>query len=146
MFKTILVPLDLNSEESWRKPLPLAVEMARASGGTLHFTTVVPDYGAALVQSHFPKDFERTSLDQARDEMEKLVAENVPDDVTFELHLEHGAIRTHVLARAKEVGADLILMASQQPDQFREFLVGSHADWIVRHSPISVFVVRGETG
>jgi nucleotide-binding universal stress UspA family protein len=144
MFKTILVPIDLNHEESWKKTVPLAIEMARSSGGTLHFTTVVPDYGAALVQDYFPKDFERNSLDHAEREMEKLVESIVPDNVTYQLHLEHGSIRTHVLARAQEIAADLIVMASHPPDQLREFLVGSHADWIVRHAPISVLVVRGD--
>lgn len=143
MFKTILVPVDLSHEESWRRALPLAVEMAEASGGTLHVTTVVPDFGAALVQDFFPKDFERNSLDHAEAALERLVAEVVPETVRCELHLEHGAIRTHVLTRAREVSADLIVMASHPPDQLREFLVGSHADWIVRHAPVSVLVVRG---
>jgi nucleotide-binding universal stress UspA family protein len=145
MFKTILVPIDLNHEDSWRVSVPLATEMVRASGGTLHFTTVVPDYGAALVQDYFPKDFERSSLAHAESEMERLFDDIMPDDVTYKLHLEHGSIRTHVLARAKDIDADLIVMASHPPDQLREFLVGSHADWIVRHAPISVLVVRGET-
>ena len=144
MFKTILVPIDLTHPESWQKSLPLAVEMVRTSGGTLHVTTVVPDYGAALVQDYFPKDFERNALDHAEREMEKLIENVVPDDVQCKLHLEHGSIRTHVLARAQEIAADLIVMASHPPDQLREFLVGSHADWIVRHAPISVLVVRGD--
>lgn len=144
MFKTILVPVDLSHEESWRTTLPMAAEMAQASGGTLHVTTVVPDFGAALVQDFFPKDFERTSLDHAEVALEKLVASVVPDSVSVKLHLEHGSIRTHVLGRAKAISADLIVMASHAPDQLREFLVGSHADWIVRHAPISVLVVRGD--
>jgi nucleotide-binding universal stress UspA family protein len=45
----------------------------------------------------------------------------------------------------QNTGADLIIMASHAPEQFREFLVGSHADWIVRHAPVSVFVVRSPT-
>lgn len=142
MFKTILVPVDLSHEKSWRTTLPLAVEMATASEGVLHVTAVVPDFGAAMVQDFFPKDFERTSLDHAKTALAEVVASAVPDTVRSELHLEHGSIRTHVLERAKAVSADLILMASQPPDQLREFLVGSHADWIVRHSPISVLVVR----
>jgi len=48
-----------------------------------------------------------------------------------------------VLETAEAVGADLIVMASHQPDEMRDFLVGSKADQVVQRSPVSVLVVRG---
>jgi nucleotide-binding universal stress UspA family protein len=142
MFKTILVPVDLNHEESWREALPVAVELARGWDAVLHVTAVVPDFGAAMVQGFFPPDFEAQALQRAEASLEKLVADTVPEGVRHELHLEHGSIRAHILDRVQRIGADLIVMASHPPDQIREFLVGSHADWIVRHAPISVLVLR----
>jgi nucleotide-binding universal stress UspA family protein len=142
MFKSILVPIDLNHEESWTLALPLAVKMAQQAGAALHVTAVVPDFGAAIVQNYFPADFEAKSLQHGEVELEKIVAKVVPADLACKIHLEHGSIRKRILDRVKSSGADLIIMASHPPDQFREFLVGSHADWIVRHAPVSVFVVR----
>ena len=142
MYSCILATVDLNHEASWRAALPAAAELARGSGAALHVTTVVPDFGSAIVASQFPPDFERKALQDAEARLEALVAEVLPDDLPRTLHLEHGSIRTHILERAKDVGADLIVIASHQPDHVRELLVGSHADWIVRHSPISVLVVR----
>lgn len=142
MYKRILVPVDLGHPDSWKSALPVAVALARAGEGKLHVTCVVPDFGAAMVQGFFPADFEKNALAHAEAELAKVVAEAVPPDVACELHLEHGSIRTHILARAEQTGADLIVMASHPPDQIREFLVGSHADWIVRRAPISVLVVR----
>jgi nucleotide-binding universal stress UspA family protein len=146
MFKSILVPVDLNHTESWQQALPAAVEMARSNGAALHITSVVPDFGAAIVQSYFPADFEKKALERAEVELERIVKDTVPADLKYELHLEHGSIRQHILDEAKRTGADLIVMAAHPPDQLREFLIGSHADWIVRHAPISVLVLRTPSG
>jgi nucleotide-binding universal stress UspA family protein len=142
MFKSILVPIDLNHEESWTQALPLAVRMAQEAGAALHVTSVVPDFGAAIVQSFFPADFEANALQRAEAELERIVAQVVPENLQCKVHLEHGSIRKHILDYVKRSGADLIIMASLPPDQVREFLVSSHVDWIVRHAPVSVFVVR----
>lgn len=146
MYKSILVPVDPDHEAGGKGALPVAVEMAQASGAALHVTSVVPDFGAAMVQGYFPEDFERKALDRAEAALEQLVAKLVPEGVDVHVHLEHGSIRQHVLDRAKSEGADLIVMASHAPDQIRELLIGSHADWMVRHSPISVLVVRNPQG
>lgn len=140
MFAKILAAIDPNHPESWKRVLPLAAEMAE--GAELHVVSVVPDFGAAMVQGYFPPDFERKALERGEADLEKIVAEALPADAGAKLHLEHGSIRTHVLKCAERIGADLIVMASHHPDQMREFLVGSHADWIVRHAPMSVLVVR----
>jgi nucleotide-binding universal stress UspA family protein len=122
--------------------LPLAVRLAQDAGAALHITAVVPDFGAAMVQGYFPANFETDALQHAETELERIVGGIVPSDMPRTLHLEHGSIREKVLKRAQACGADLIVLASHAPDQLREFLVGSYADWIVRHAPMSVFVVR----
>ena len=142
MFKNILLTVDLNQPATWRKALPLAVEMASAPGAKLHILSVVPGPGTPLVDSFFPKDFEEKALAKARSELEKLVAENVPDNVEVNQHLAFGTIHQKVLDLLEKIGCDLIVMASHAPDRVREFLVGSHADRVVRRSSVSVLVVR----
>lgn len=142
MFNNILLTVDLNEEASWSKALPQAIEMVRASGGTLHIMSAIPDLGMPLVDGFFPDNYEKQALSMAKTELEKLVAANVPDDVNIKQHLAFGKIHRKILATIEKTGCDLVIMASHAPDRVREFLVGSNADRVVRRSPVSVLIVR----
>lgn len=142
MFKNVLLTIDLNEEASWKKALPQAVELVRASGGQLHVVSVVPNMGTALVDTFFPPDFERNALGAAHDALSGLIAREVPKEVKVSLHLAFGHIHDKVLETLNALDCDLVVMASHHPDRVREFLVGSNADRIVRRSPVSVLVVR----
>ena len=125
-----------------RDALPQAVELARTSKGTLHIMSVVPDYGTPLVEGFFPADFEEKAVAKAAEELDKIVSDGVPPDVTVKQHLGYGDIHDQVLKAIHDTGCDLVVMASHAPDRVREFLVGSNADRVVRRSPVSVLVVR----
>ena len=47
MFKSILLPIDLSSAASWKKPLELAAELARNGGGMLPVMSVLREFGVA---------------------------------------------------------------------------------------------------
>ena len=76
------------------------------------------------------------------DALRQIIETEIPKDVDVQEHLSYGSIHEEVLAAIDKIGADLVVMASHAPDKIREFLVGSHADRIVRRSPVSVLVVR----
>ncbi|MEQ8729929.1 universal stress protein [Roseitalea porphyridii] len=143
MYTKILLAVDLNHDSSWKTALPTAMEMARGGGGPLHLLAIAPDFKMALVGSYFSKDFERDALKHLYAELEKFAATHVDKDLNVEIHIAQGAIASEVVRVAQEHSVDLIVMASHPPDEMREFLVGSNADRVVRHSPISVLVVRG---
>ncbi len=143
MYKNILLAVDLNHDSSWQASLPTAMEMARGGGGTLHLLAVAPDFGMAMVSGFFSKDFERDALQQLHGELQKFAETHVDKDLPNEIHIAQGAIATEIIRVAEEQGVDPIVMASHPPDEVREFLVGSNADRLVCHSPISVLVVRG---
>lgn len=142
MFNTVLLTLDLNTEASWKKALPQAVEMVRASKGKLHIMSVIPDMGTPLVEGFFPENYEEKAIAAASAALDKLVSEHVPADVSVKQHLAFGKIHRKVLKAIEETKCDVVVMASPKPDRVREFLVGSNADRIVRRSPVSVLVVR----
>lgn len=142
MFNCVLLTVDLNHAASWEKALPQAVELVRASNGTLHVMSVVPDTGSPLVDGFFPTDFETRALGAASAALDDLVAHHVPAGIKVQQHLAFGTLHTKVLNTIDEIGCDLVVMASHQPDRVREFLVGSNADRVVRRSPVSVLVVR----
>lgn len=142
MFNCVLLTVDLNHPASWKKALPQAVELVRASKSTLHIMSVVPDMGTPLVEGFFPDDFEKRAVKAASEALDNLVKTEVPDDIAVKQHLSFGQIHSQVLSTIDEIGCDLVVMGSHQPDRVREFLVGSNADRVVRRSPVSVLVVR----
>jgi nucleotide-binding universal stress UspA family protein len=142
MYKTILLTVDLNHAASWKAAIPEAVALARAFKSNLHVLTVVPDYGAPLVEGFFPTDFREKALTKAKAELDALLAAEVPADVGATDHIGYGVVHEEILHAADKIGADLVVMASHAPDKMREFLVGSQADRVVRRSPVSVLVVR----
>lgn len=141
MYKTILLAIDLNEPSSWEKALPVAVEQAAAGGGKLHVITVVPDFGMAIVGSFFPAGYEQTALAEADKALGAFVSENVPADVDIAYSVGHGTIYKEILATAKRIGADLIIMAAHRPEQ-SDYLIGPNAARVVRHASCSVLVLR----
>ncbi len=141
MYKTVLLPIDLNQESSWQKALPTAVEFCKTYSATLHVMNVVPDFGMSVVGSHFPEGFEQKALESARAELHKFVRQNVPDGLNVRHIVGHGAVYDEILRVAKEIEADLILLAASRPE-LKDFLLGPNAARVVRHFGGSVLVVR----
>jgi len=140
MFKTILLPIDLASEESWRRPLALAAGLARA-GGVLHVVTVLPDFGMSIVGSYFDKDFEARAVKDMTARLEGWMTENIPADVTAEAHVTHGSIYEEIMRAADRLGCDAIVIGAHRPE-LKDFLLGPNAARVVRHAKQSVLVVR----
>ncbi|SNS31302.1 universal stress protein [Tropicimonas sediminicola] len=141
MFANVLLPIDLNHPASWTKALPMAVKLC-GSEGTLHVLGIVHDLGSAMISSFLPADFEKRALQQMKEQLDTFCDENVPEGTSVVVHVEHGHVPEHLLHAAKQVGADLIVMASHPPDDLQTMLVGSNAEKVVRHASIPVMVVR----
>ena len=141
MFQRILVPVDVDHESSWRKPLPVAEHMAADYGAELHVMTVVPTYGTAMVGGFFPPDFEKKALALAETRLRELVQARAakPDAIT--IHIAHGTIYEQVLKAAKKLDCDVIVMSAHRPE-LRDYLLGPNAARVMRHARASVFVVR----
>jgi len=141
MYKSILLPVDLGHPSSWEKAAPVAVDLARQNGARIHVLTVVPDYGMPVVGSFFPQDFEKNALASSSEELQKLVARQIPDDLLAATHALHGTIYKEIIAVANARGCDLIVLASHRP-AMSDYLLGPNAARVVRHATQSVFVVR----
>lgn len=141
MFKTILLPIDIQIEASWKQALPVARQLL-AEGGTLHLLGVVHDVGNAWVASYLPSGYEKRALEEMKTQLGALVANELAGAGDIATHVGHGHVSEVILEMAKKIDADLIVMASEAPDELRNFLIGSHANQVVRHSPISVMILR----
>jgi nucleotide-binding universal stress UspA family protein len=140
MFRTILVPVDLDDTETSRPALDRAVAMAEASGGTLrviYVRSLVPTSFMEFVPPHFD------TAQQA--EAEKRLAAFVqglrlPKDRVSSV-VTMGGVYHDVLQEADKIRADLIVVGSHRPTT-ATYLIGSNAANIVRHARCSVLVVR----
>lgn len=142
MFKTILLPIDLGEESSWKKALPAALLHARSEGGSLTLVTVVPDFGESIVGTYFPTDFADKAVTKVEADLEAFRAAHVPGDVPSKAIVRAGSIYHEIITVAEEIGADLIVLASHRP-ALSDYLLGPNAARVVRHVRCSVLVVRG---
>jgi nucleotide-binding universal stress UspA family protein len=141
MYKDILLPIDLDQESSWRKALPLAVELGKSFGARLHIMTVVPDYRFHYVSQYFPPGYEEKMISAIDDRLRDFVGEHVPENVQVQLIVAHGSIYREIAIAAEDIGADLILMASHTPGA-ADFLIGPNAEKVLHHFKRSVLIVR----
>jgi nucleotide-binding universal stress UspA family protein len=142
MYKKILLPVDLNHEESWRAALPAATALCQAFGADLHVMTVVPSMGMALVGSFFPKDYEEKALAEADKALKAFLGDHLPEDVQGSSSVAHGTVYEEILKTAQSGGFDLVVMAAHRPE-LQDYLIGPNAARVVRHGKTSVLVVRG---
>jgi len=140
MAKTILMPIDLSDEASWKKSLVEALLLVR-DGGALHVVTVLPDFGLAQVSGFFGKDFEKKALHDMGVALSTWVNAHVPPGVDVHPHVLHGKIYDEILRAADKLGADVIVMGSHRPE-LKDYLLGPNAARVMRHARQSVYIVR----
>ncbi|GGH26641.1 universal stress protein UspA [Alsobacter metallidurans] len=140
MFKTILVPVDLSEVEVARPAIEKATALAGVSGGTVALVYVRSILPVTFME-YVPPSFDEEQQGDAEKRLAELAATlHVPGGaVTTAVRM--GAVYNEVLAEAKKIGADLIVVGSHRPGM-ATYLLGSNASTIVRHAESSVLVVR----
>jgi nucleotide-binding universal stress UspA family protein len=144
--RSILLATD-GSEEA-ELAVGVAVELANSSGSELHLVHVklVP------IPPPYPEVLDwREDLERAEREARELLDEQVrkvedAGGTVAGAHLREESPAEEIVALAKELGADLIVMGSRDRGRIRRALAGSVSDWVVRHAPCPVLVVRSHNG
>ena len=140
MFKQILVPVDLAELEVSRPALDKAVALAGITGAKVALVYVRSILPVTFME-YVPPSFDEEQQNQCEKEIAE-VAATVPmpkDKVSFNIRM--GSVYNEVLAEAKKIGADLIVVGSHRPGM-ATYLLGSNASTIVRHAECSVLVIR----
>lgn len=139
MFKTILVPVDIAHSERVKSSLAAASKLAVAHDSKLvllHVVEQLPGYVLAEV----PDGFRDSMKAGATAEIKKIAAaQELPD--TAQVLVREGHVYHTILSVARDVGADLIVIASHSP-VIADYLLGSVAARVVRHAHCSVLVLR----
>ncbi|MBO6782584.1 MAG: universal stress protein [Alphaproteobacteria bacterium] len=141
MYKQILLPVDLEDDDSWRRALPVAAEYAKAFDATLHVMTVVPDFGMSVVGSFFPKGFAEKAIAETGTRLHAFVDANIPDGIAVQHVVKHGRVYEEIIHSANELDVDLIVISAHHPDA-SDFLLGPNAARVARHAEQSVLIVR----
>lgn len=141
MYTSILFPIDLEHESSWKKALPVTKALAKSFGASVHLLTVVADVRTGLSAEFLPADFETKLVAKAKERLAAFISTHMSDVGKVEARVETGRPYKAIVATAEREGCDLILMASHQPEVL-DLLIGPNADHVVRQSRKSVLVVR----
>jgi nucleotide-binding universal stress UspA family protein len=140
----ILLAID-GSEEAELAALR-AVDLANATDSELHVVHVgvVPRF---LESYPGTLGYERRLYDQIEEESRQRLRElswrvKVVGGTVAGTHLRMGAVNLEVVALAKELQADLIVMGCRGHRGIRRAIEGSISDAVIRHAPCPVLVVR----
>ena len=139
MIRKILVPIDVSADDPGKEAIALAKELAAGHYAKIALLTVretVPGY----VMSELPSGFEEKIMADIAAKLKEIAAKNeIPDSA--ERLIRHGHPAQQILDTAKEIDADMIVIASHDPG-VADYFIGSVAARVVRHAHCSVLVVR----
>lgn len=138
-FNRILIPLDHSPFAE--QAIPYAVSIARAAGAAIDLVLV-----HRIDVTQLAADERAAALDEfAHDEVylkEQAARIARVAAVTTACTVARGGVSVAIAARAREVGADLIVMASHGRTGLRRLWLGSVADGVMRGAGIPVLLVR----
>jgi nucleotide-binding universal stress UspA family protein len=141
-FKKIVVPVDFSG--CGAKGLAYAKSIAEKFGSKLvlvhsvdlHYFSTTPEY----VLYDFPPLLAAAEK-AAQDQMRELVARSEQDGVAVKGSVESGHAGDQICRRAQDVGADLIVTSTHGRTGLKHVLLGSTAEYVVRHALCPVLVV-----
>lgn len=139
MYKRILVPVDLAHLDTMPKTLDTAIDMAKHYQASLCYVTVTNSTPGAA--AHNPKELadKLAAFAEEQGQAHGIQTEtHVLESVDTAVELDD-----KLLKAIKDTGADLVIMASHAPGLGDKLhLIRSNGAQIVKHSDVSVFVVR----
>jgi len=142
-FKVIVVPTDF-SDHSLRA-IPYAVSLAEKFNARLKVVFVsepalqVADVAWVGIDE---RSMSQEHLEEARRNLERIALEQVPTDVQVDAEVLSGDAVEAVIAYARDVNADLVVMATHGRSGLSHMLMGSVAEQIVRKAPCPVLTLK----
>ncbi|MCL7653201.1 universal stress protein UspF, partial [Klebsiella pneumoniae] len=119
MSRMILVPIDISDKEFTERIISHVESEARIDDAEVHFLTVIPSlpYYASLGMAYTA---ELPGMDELREGSETQLKEiakqfSIPED-RMHFHVAEGSPKDKILALAKSLPADLVIIASHRPD------------------------------
>lgn len=137
MYKTILVPIDVNHEDRAKEMIIAA--NAHTDKNTkiilLNVVEVVPTWAMSYLQANVMNENRKA----VETKLAEIVAKENVENAT--VIIRNGNPYRTILDMAEKEKVDLIIIGSHKPGVGAYFL-GSTADKVVRHAKCSVFIIR----
>lgn len=134
----ILVAVDFSKESNLAAKF--AVSMAkeyRARLYVLHVYDPLPEY------DYLHEDYNKKRMEQLQEELSSLIPDKVKAGLEVqEILVEERAVHHTIVEKAKELGVEVIVIATHGRTGLAHVLVGSVAEHVVRYAPCPVFVIR----
>ncbi len=136
----ILVPYDFGPAS--QKALSWAADLQRTlSGPPVHVVHVLNPAPIASPDAVVPMLTE-DDIDEVRNELRKAVALQDVIATTEVVLAQH--VPGAILAEANRLGANLVVMGTHGRSGLRRVVLGSVAEYVVRHASCPVVTIRGE--
>ena len=142
MYKTILLPVDLNEEGFSHVAAVHACALAKMSGATIHLLNVLPTTQMPMVSAHFPTSVLQQIRTSTQTALQQFAKKHITDDIPVQLHLMEGKPSKEIIKAADKYKADLIVMPSHKRAKLELAFIGSVAARVVSSASISVMVVK----
>lgn len=143
MFKTVLIPVNIDDTRHVQHAMEAAIAIAQRDGAALHVLTVVPGFGMPLVASFFPAEAMHEAKKAVAKRLRDYVTTTVPDSIQTTAKVMEGNPPELIVEYAEAIGADLIVMPPHDRGAVDQALLGSCTTKVAQHAPCSVMVVRG---
>ena len=143
MIKSVLCAVDAGKPETDAEVLRQAARMAELDGAQLDVVTVLPDFGESFVGSFFEPEHHEQAVAKAQEALEALGRSVLGEERNRKVRhvVASGTAYQEILHTAQSAGSDLIVIGAHRPD-LKDYLLGPNAARVVRHSDVSVYVVR----
>jgi nucleotide-binding universal stress UspA family protein len=143
----VVVAFDFS--HSGHEALYRAISIAkRTSNQVFHFVCVIEPHTPVpavvtkgAVDYRYAEQVQQALVDEVASELK---AASIADRVHFFVHARIGKPADEILALAKEVGADLIVIGTKGLTGVEHFVIGSVAEKIVRQAGCAVIVARAK--
>jgi len=141
-YKHILCPVDF--DEYSGEALKEAAALASIGGSTLHALHVVrmsPLFDQGAAEGFTAEESYQAQTSFARKRVEEML-NAIPAEVKREVAIEIGERGDSIMEAQKNLGADLIVMATHARKGLKHLVLGSVAERVVRESRVPVLTVR----
>lgn len=142
MYKTILLPVDLNEEGFSHVAAEHACALAKMSGAAIHLLNVLPTSQLPMVSAHFPASVLQEIRKSAYAALQDFAKKHIDDSITTQIHMAEGKPSKEIIKAATKYNADLIVMPSHKRARLELAVIGSVAARVVSSASMSVMVVK----
>ena len=142
MFKSILIPVDLEEPAFARPAIEVALRELDRSGGSIHLMTVIPGFASPLVASYFDPAMVEKAHQAVDQHLVEYAQQALPKDVPYTLSVHQGHPAERIVKQAKKIHADLIIMSAHHRGRLDTALLGSNSARVVERAQCSVLILR----